>query len=31
LSRHNSEFGWRMEVEHGGDWSFFDDSEGDRA
>jgi hypothetical protein len=24
----NSELGWRMEVEHDGEWSFFDDSEG---
>ncbi len=22
------ELGWRMEVEHDGQWSFFDDSEG---
>ncbi|AFC46613.1 hypothetical protein OCO_02490 [Mycobacterium intracellulare MOTT-02] len=27
----NSELGWRMEVEHDGDWHFFDDSEGDRS
>ncbi|PRI15460.1 hypothetical protein [Mycobacterium shigaense] len=27
----NSELGWRMEVENDGQWSFFDDSEGDRA
>jgi hypothetical protein len=27
----NSELGWRMEVAHDGQWSFFDDSEGDRA
>jgi hypothetical protein len=27
----NSELGWRMEVEHDGEWSFFDDTEGDRA
>lgn len=27
----NSELGWRMEVEHDGDWHFFDDSEGDRG
>lgn len=24
----NSELGWRMEVEHDGEWSFFDDTEG---
>ncbi|MBE7195381.1 hypothetical protein J8M97_20485 [Gordonia polyisoprenivorans] len=24
----NTELGWRMEVEHDGDWAFFDDSEG---
>jgi hypothetical protein len=24
----NSELGWRMEVHHDGEWSFFDDSEG---
>lgn len=24
----NSELGWRMEVEHDGQWSFFDDTEG---
>ncbi|EME15981.1 hypothetical protein [Rhodococcus triatomae] len=24
----NSELGWRMEVEHDGKWSFFDDTEG---
>jgi hypothetical protein len=27
----NTELGWRMEVEHDGEWSFFDDTEGDRA
>jgi hypothetical protein len=25
----NTELGWRMEVENDGEWSFFDDSEGD--
>ena len=24
----NSELGWRIEGEHDGEWSFFDDSEG---
>ena len=24
----NSELGWRMEVKHDGEWSFFDDTEG---
>ncbi len=24
----NSELGWRIEVQHDGEWSFFDDSEG---
>ncbi|MCY4670215.1 MAG: hypothetical protein OXC29_19785 [Rhodococcus sp.] len=24
----NSELGWRMEVQHDGEWSFFDDTEG---
>ena len=24
----NSELGWRMEVNHDGEWSFFDDTEG---
>jgi len=24
----NSELGWRMEVHHDGEWSFFDDTEG---
>jgi hypothetical protein len=27
----NAELGWRMEVENDGDWSFFDDTEGDRS
>lgn len=27
----NSELGWRMEVEHDGDWHFFDDSEGEES
>ena len=26
-----NELGWRMEVEHDGEWHFFDDSEGDRG
>ncbi|OBI21084.1 MULTISPECIES: hypothetical protein [unclassified Mycobacterium] len=26
-----NELGWRMEVEHDGEWHFFDDSEGDRS
>ncbi|MBY3985824.1 hypothetical protein HQO84_02515 [Rhodococcus fascians] len=24
----NEELGWRLEVEHDGDWAFFSDSEG---
>lgn len=24
----NTELGWRIEVEHDGEWSFFEDSEG---
>ena len=24
----NSELGWRLEVNHDGEWSFFDDTEG---
>jgi hypothetical protein len=27
----NEELGWRMEVEHDGEWSFFDDTEGSRG
>lgn len=27
----NTELGWRMEVEHDGNWSFFDDTEGGRC
>jgi hypothetical protein len=26
----NSELGWWMEVEHEGEWSFLDDTDGDR-
>lgn len=26
-----TELGWRMEVEHDGEWHFFDSSEGDRS
>jgi hypothetical protein len=27
----NADLGWRMEVNDDGDWSFFDDTEGDRT
>lgn len=27
----NSELGWRLEVDHDGEWSFVDDTEGNAA